>query len=229
VAVSDDLTLAELDCDGALREAHDRLLGGTRGEFLRNATVAGGGLLAALALPARAAAAPNRDVGILNYALTLEYLQASFYTEAERLGALGKKAASAARLVGAVERAHVKALRTALGKAAVARPRFNFRETTEVPNQFLKTAVAFEDLAVGAYKAQAPLISAKPYLAAAVAIHSVEARHAAWMRRLFGIVPATAAFDEPISSREVIRIVNSTNFVVGGVRTTGSGGPPFTG
>jgi rubrerythrin len=224
-----ELTLEELDFDGALREAHDRLLGGSRGDFLRTVAVGGGGLLAALALPARARAATTNDVGILNYALTLEYLQASFYTEAERLAALGKKAASAARRVGAVERAHVKALSEALGKAAVKRPRFNFRETTEVQNQFLKTAVAFEDLAVAAYKAQAPLIKAKPYLAAAIAIHSVEARHAAWMRRLFGIVPATSAFDEPISSREVIRIVNSSNFIVGGVKTTGSGGPPFTG
>ena len=227
--VERDLTLEELDCDGALREAHDRLHAGSRSDFLRTVAVGGGGLLAALALPSRARAAASPDVAILNYALTLEYLQASFYTESERLGALGKKAASAARRVGAVERAHVKALRAALGKAAVKRPRFNFRETTEVENQFLKTAVAFEDLAVAAYKAQAPRIESKPYLAAAIAIHSVEARHAAWMRRLFGIVPATSAFDEPIGSREVIRIVNSTNFVVGGVRTTGSGGPPFTG
>lgn len=224
-----ELTLEELDLDGALREAHDRLISGSRGDFLRAAAVGGGSLVAALSLPSRAGAATTTDVGILNYALTLEYLQASFYTEAERLGALGKKAAAAARRVGAVERAHVKALRAALGKASVKRPRFNFRETTEVENQFLKTAVAFEDLAVAAYKAQAPLLKAKPYLAAAVAIHSVEARHAAWMRRLFRIVPATTAFDEPIGAREVIRIVNATNFVVGGVRTTGTGGPPFTG
>jgi hypothetical protein len=227
--VDGELTLEELDCDGALREAHDRLHAGSRSDFLRTVAVGGGGLLAALALPSRAGAAVTTDVGILNYALTLEYLQASFYTEAERLDALGKKAASAARRVGAVERAHVKALSDALGKAAVKRPRFNFRESTEVQPQFLKTAVAFEDLAVAAYKAQAPRIKSKGYLAAAVAIHSVEARHAAWMRRLFGIVPATSAFDEPIGAGEVIRIVNSTNFVVGGVKTTGSGGPPFTG
>jgi rubrerythrin len=224
-----DLTLEEFDCDGALREAHRRIVGTSRADFIRGLAVGGGGLLVALALPSRAHAATKNDVDILNYALTLEYVQASFYTEAERLAALGDKAAAAARRLGGVERAHVRALREALGKAAVKRPRFNFRETTEVESQFLKTAIAFEDLAAAAYKAQAPLVNSRAYLAAAVAIHSVEARHAAWMRRLFGIVPATSAFDEPLGKREVVRIVNSTKFVVGGIRTVGTGAPPFTG
>ena len=55
----------------------------------------------------------SNDVGILNYALVLEYLQASFYTEAERSGALSGKTAQAATVVGATERAHVKAFREA--------------------------------------------------------------------------------------------------------------------
>jgi hypothetical protein len=224
-----ELTLEELDCDGALREAHDRLAGRSRGDFFRTIAVGGGGLVAALALPSYARGATKNDADILNYALTLEYLQASFYTEAERLGALGPKAALAARVVGAVERAHVKALRQALGGAAVARPRFNFRDTTEGETDFLKTAVALEDLAAAAYKAQAPRINSKAYLAAAVAIHSVEARHAAWMRRLVGIVPATTAFDQPIARPAVLRIVGATDFIVGQSRTTGRGKPPFTG
>jgi Ferritin-like domain len=224
-----ELTLEELDCDGALREAHERLGGRSRGEFLRTLAVGGGGLVAALALPARASGATRNDVDILNYALTLEYLQASFYTEAERLAALGRKAALAARVVGAVERAHVTALRKALGSAAVERPRFNFRDTTEVEGRFLRTAVALEDLAAAAYKAQAPLVNSKAYLAAAVAIHSVEARHAAWMRRLVGLVPATTAFDQPLGRPAVLRIVGNTDFIVGQSRTTGRGKPPFTG
>ena len=101
--------------------------------------------------------------------------------------------------------------------------------TTEDEQKFLKTAVAFEDLAVAAYKGQAPLIDSKQVLAAAVSIHSVEARHAAWMRHLFGIVPAKQAFDEPASRPAILRIVASTRFIASTPTTTGRGGPRFTG
>ena len=168
-------------------------------------------------------------MAILNYALTLEYLQAAFYTEAERLRKLGPKAANAARVVGAVERAHVTAFRGALGAAAVKRPRFDFQGVTEDQQKFLKTAVAFEDLAVAAYKAQAPKLDSRSLLAVAVSIHSVEARHAAWMRHLFGIVPAANAFDEAIDKPEILRIVQSTRFITSTPTTTAQGDPEFTG
>lgn len=224
-----DVTLETLDREGALQEAIDRVWGGSRADLLRGATVGGAALLGALALPPRAASATANDVDILNYALTLEYLQASFYTETERIGALGRRAARAARVVGAVERAHVRALRDVLGKAAVKRPFFNFQGTTEDQQKFLKTAVAFEDLAVAAYKGQAPLLDSKALLAAAVAIHSVEARHAAWMRHLFGIVPAAHAFDEPASKPKILRIVASTRFIASTPKMTGGAEPRFTG
>jgi rubrerythrin len=224
-----ELTLGDLDRDGALEQAAERVLGRSRSEFLRAATVGGAAFLGALTVPGTSRAATTNDVDILNYALTLEYVQASFYTEAERLGALRGKARRATEVVGAVERAHVKALREALGSAAVARPRFNFKGTTENQKQFLKTAVAFEDLAVAAYKAQAPRLDAKPILAVAVSIHSVEARHAAWMRRLFGIVPAADAFDEALGRPEVTRIVASTGFIAGPAQTERGGEPRFTG
>ena len=76
------------------------------------------------------------------------------------------------------------------------RPAFDFQGVTEEQQAFLKTAVAFEDLAVAAYKGQAHLIKSDAVLAAAVSIHSVEARHAAWMRHLFGVRPAASPFDE---------------------------------
>jgi len=223
-----ELTLEEVDQDGALSEALHTLYG-SRGDFLRKATLGGAAFLGALAMPGSSDAATANDIGILNYALTLEYLQASFYTETERIGAVGAKAFQATRVVGAVERAHVKALQKALGSAAVKRPTFNFRSTTEDESKFLKTAVAFEDLAVAAYKAQAPRIDSKAILAVAVSIHSVEARHAAWMRRLFGIVPAANAFDEPLSKPEVSKIVASTHFIVSTSATARKGRPRFTG
>jgi len=225
--LTDELALADVDADGAIAEAHERV---SRLQLLRAAAAGGAAVL--LSAPGRASAARSatkNDVAILNYALTLEYLQAAFYTETERVGALRGKAARAARVVGAVERAHVSALRRALGPAAVKRPRFNFQGTTEDQTRFLKTAVAFEDLAAAAYKGQAPLIDSKAVLASAVSIHSVEARHAAWMRFLFGIVPAATAFDRPLSRDETLRIVASTNFIASRAPTTGRGRPRFTG
>lgn len=224
-----DLTLDELDPAGAICEAYENVYRDSRAAFLRRAAIGGTTLLGALAVVPSSGAQSAKDVDILNYALTLEYVQASFYTEAERIRALRGKAREAAEVVGAVERAHVQALRTALGSAAVGRPTFNFRGVTEDQTQFLKTAVAFEDLAVAAYKAQAPRIDSKEILAVAVSIHSVEARHAAWMRRLFGIVPAAAAFDEAISRPEATRIVASTGFITSSGRTEREGEPRFTG
>src|SRR6185295_15771998 len=108
----------------------------------------------------------------------------------------------------------VKAFLKLLGSQAVKRPTFDFQGTTEQQQPFLKTAVAFEDLAVAAYKGQAPKLQSDAVLAAAVGIHSVEARHAAWMRQLFGITPAVNAFDRPASRASVNRLVASTHFVV---------------
>jgi rubrerythrin len=224
-----DLTLGQVDEDGAICEAIERVIGNTRADFLRKATVGGAALLGVLALPPSGAAATAKDVDILNYALTLEYLQASFYTEAERVRALRGKARQAAEVVGAVERAHVQAFREALGSAAISRPRFNFRGVTEKQPSFLKTAVAFEDLAVAAYKGQAPRLDSDALLAVAVSIHSVEARHAAWMRYLFGIVPAAEAFDEPLSRSRVTDIVSSTGFITAAGQTQRKGKPKFTG
>jgi rubrerythrin len=180
-------------------------------------------------VPAAAEAPAASDVAILNYALTLEYLQSSFYTEAERLGAIRGELKRVPRQLGAVERAHVTALKQALGTAAVKRPAFNFRGVTEENTKFLKTAVAFEDLGTAAYKAQAARIKSPALLAAAISIHSVEARHAAWMRFLAGVTPAAAAFDEGKPIPEVRRIVASTHFVVARPRRKARKNPKYSG
>jgi hypothetical protein len=213
------LTLEELDRDGALREGLEAT--GTRASFLGKVFVGSSALLGALAAPGRAESAVTpSDGAILNFALTLEYLQAAFYTEVERAGAIGTELARVPRQLGSVERAHVLALRNVLGRAAVKRPSFDFRGTTEDQEQFLKTAVAFEDLGAAAYKGQATRVDSPALLAAAVAIHSVEARHAAWMRYLSGFAPAARAFDEPKREFEVRRIVASTRFIAARPRTT---------
>lgn len=222
--------LDAVDVDGAIAEAsHQRQLALSRRGLLA-AAAAGAGTLVLGRSEARAASGLSaNDVGILNYALVLEYLQASFYTEAERSGALSGKTAQAATVVGATERAHVRAFQKLLGSNAVKRPLFDFQGVTEAQQAFLKTAVAFEDLAVAAYKGQAPKLRSSAVLAAAVGIHSVEARHAAWMRELFGVTPAVNAFDKPATKQNINRIVASTHFIVAHPRMKARSKPQYTG
>jgi hypothetical protein len=222
--------LAAVDLDGALRETREAAeRTATRRRFL-GATAVGIGTVLFGVRGARAATGLSAsDLSILNYALVLEYLQASFYTEAEQGGALAGKTAKAAQVVGATERAHVSAFLKLLGSQAVKRPLFDFQGVTEAQQPFLKTAVAFEDLAVAAYKGQAPKLQSKAVLAAAVGIHSVEARHAAWMRALFGIKPAVHAFDQPASRASINRIVASTHFIAVRPRVKVSKKPRYTG
>jgi rubrerythrin len=222
-----DLIFGELDRDGALAEAVASIYGDTRADLLRKALVGGAALLGAAAVPGPAFAQGDNDVHILNYALTLELIQDSFYSEVERLGSIKGPLARQARIVAAHERAHVRALQDVLGDKAVKRPRFDFRGATENPARFRRTAVAFEDLAVAAYKGAAPQIKRRAVLVPALAIHTVEARHAAWIRRLAGIAPAATAFDEPRSERSVLAVVKRTDFTVQ-MESTGSA-PRFTG
>jgi hypothetical protein len=212
-------SLDVVDADGAIREAAATVAGDTRARFLAKAGLLGGGLIGSSALlglnPAVAGAqSARRDVAILNYALTLEYLEAAFYTEAEEMGALSGELQLFARVVGAHERAHVRALRAVLGSSAVRRPRFNFRGATEDAAQFAATAQVLEDTGVSAYAGQAPRVRANAILVAALAIHSVEARHAAWIRDINGEPAAPRAFDEPATMRAVLAAVAGTGFIV---------------
>jgi rubrerythrin len=219
------LTLDVVDADGAIREAADGAAGDSRAGFLAKAGMFGGGLLgggALLGLMADGAqAATKSDVAILNYALTLEYLEASFYAEAVRMGALHGELAKFARVVARHEATHVAALKKVLGSAAVKKPKFNFRGTTESAKKFRATAQVLEDTGVAAYKGQAPKIKSDAVLAAALAIHSVEARHAAWIRDINGKftggqpLPAPAAFQSAKTKAQILAAVKGTGFIVG--------------
>jgi hypothetical protein len=226
IGPGNDLSVATVDRDGALEEACGRLHPERRGDFLRRSVLGGAALLGVALTPTARAGGRTTDVAILNFALALEYLQDAFYTETERIGALRGRLAEQARVVGGHERSHVVALRRALGRRAIGRPRFNFEGATETPDAFRRTAVAFEDLGTAAYKGQAPRISSRGYLAAAVAIHSVEARHAAWIRRLAGVQPAAQAFDDPVTQAGAQQIVDATHFVVS---TSSKQSPTYTG
>jgi Ferritin-like domain len=225
--ISSDLTLDDLDRDGAIGETLAAV--DTRASFLGKMFIGSGALLGALAAPTPATSALGSDAAILNFALLLEYLQAAFYTETERIGAIKTELARVPRQLGSVERAHVIALKNVLQRQAIKRPAFDFRGTTEDQEAFLKTAVAFEDLGAAAYKGQATRVESPALLAAAVAIHSVEARHAAWMRYLAGFTPAGKAFDEPKTEGQVRQIVASTHFIAARPKMTRRRRPRYTG
>jgi ferritin-like protein len=222
------LRLDVVDADGAIREAADAVGGDTRARFLAKAGLLGGGLVGSSALlglnPAIAGAKPSakRDVAILNFALTLEHLEATFYAEALRSGALSGELLLFAQVVAGHERQHVLALKKVLGRKAVKAPRFNFRGTTEDAAQFTATAQVLEDTGVHAYLGQVPNIKTKAVLLGAGRILPVEARHAAWIRdiRYSGgnspaTTPAPAAFEDPFSRTRILSLVKSTGFIVG--------------
>jgi hypothetical protein len=170
-------------------------------------------------LPSLAGAATKKsaknDVKILNYALTLEYLEAAFYADALKNGALTGGALDAAKIIGQHEADHVKALKAALGKAAVKEPTFDFQGTTADQTKFLATAQTLEDTGVAAYAGQVPNIFSAKVLVAATSIHSVEARHAAAVRTITGSDFAPAAFDKAKSMATVLKAVKKTGFITG--------------
>jgi hypothetical protein len=94
---------------------------------------------------------------------------------------------------------------------------------------FAETAVAFEDLTAALLKTQAVQVDSRRVLAALASLHTVEARHAAWIRHIAGIVPSADAFDERTSKSKVVELVDSTNFVTSVPRTRGRRRPRYTG
>jgi hypothetical protein len=227
-------TLVEIDVDGALQETAAAAFPTTRAGFLwGSAAAAATGAAAFLATvggDAEAATAKtSNDIAILRFDQALEYLQAGLYTEAERLGALKPETLAWARVVGAHERAHLRAIKNLLGRHATKSPGFNYGSVTSDETKFLKTAVAFEDLTAALLKWQAPRLDSREIVAAAVSLHSVETRHAAWIRHIVGLRPAAAAFDKPASQRKMAQLIDSTNFLVSKPKTTARKKPRYTG
>jgi hypothetical protein len=217
--MSDLITLEVVDVDGAIREAAGEA-GDTRMDFFKKAAVGGGSLLAGgvlmSGLPAIASAGTRRskknDVAILKFALTLEYLEAAFYAEAVKSGALSGDVLAAAKIVQKHENTHVKTLRSLV---TVKKPKFDFKGTTEDQGKFLATAQVLEDTGVKAYSGQAPNILQRAVLEAATSILTVEARHASHFRTLNGNNFAPKAFDSAASKKSILKAVGATGFIVG--------------
>jgi len=181
--------------------------------------------------PDRKAGDGTSDVDVLNYALTLEHLENAFYrdglaefgedelTNADVLSSFGEavrmEVPDHLRTVGAHEAAHVEALTATVeefGGTPVGEGEYDFGY--ETPSEFLGVAKALENTGVAAYAGVAPSVSNDEVFSAALGIHSVEARHAAFLNELNATSPFPTGVDEPKSMEEVTEIAGQ--FIVSG-------------
>jgi len=193
--------------------ANVEVSGLTRSSFiLRGAMAAGAvyGLGAVTPFVSQALAETGGgDVEILNFALTLEYLESDFYNvKGKQVGLMGA-ARSYARMFGEQEADHVEALTTtikALGGKPVAKPMFAIPASSQ--SSFLALASTLENTGVSAYNGAAPSIKSKEVLAAAGSIVQIEARHAAAIDLLIGKSPTPdEGFDVPLAKAKVLEAV----------------------
>ena len=192
--------------------AHVDVHGMTREAFLVRGTLAAGAVygLATVGPFVREAIAQEGggDLEILNFALTLEYLEAAFYTQAiKQVSGLGGQAREIAVTLRDNETEHVDALTKtikSLGGTPVKAPGVDFGEAFASQGSFLETAQTFEDLGVGAYNGAGPMIQSKKVLAAAGSIVQVEGRHAGVIRLLRGEQISPSAFDKGLGMQEVL-------------------------
>jgi serine-rich repeat adhesion-like glycoprotein len=189
--------------------------GSTRSAFLLRGALATGALLGGSAVGPFVGRALAQETGgdadILNFALTLEYLEAAFYDRAVGKGrGMSSETRRLARELRDNETAHVDALTQTikrLGAKPVKAPTVGFGDVFTSERTFLKLAQTLEDTGVSAYNGAAPQITSTEVLGAAGSIVQVEARHAALIRLMRGQDPAPDAFDAALDKQQVLDAV----------------------
>ncbi len=181
----------------------------TRSSFILKGALVAGSVYGATAVGpfVKTALAQGGDVEILNFALTLEYLEAEFYVKGVALGLSGE-VLTVAREIGANEQEHVEALSSTisdLGGTPAKKPTFAFPIKDQ--KSFLALAQTLEDTGVSAYNGAAPGIQSMEVLSAAGSIAQIEARHAARIRLINKVPPAPVAFDEALEKAAVLKAV----------------------
>ena len=155
------------------------------------------------------------DVGILNYAPTLEYLETAFYADVVKSGLFKGSDLATIKTFGSEEAEHVAALTAAvkqLGGKPAPQPETEF--PLKSAKSVLELAGTVENLGAAAYLGQAGNIKSPEVLAAALSIHSVEARHAATLNTLLKLsITPDGAFGKPADVATVLKSVEP--FIVG--------------
>jgi rubrerythrin len=191
-----DSALRELADDPSSRKRFLKMLGGAGAVSAATALLAacgddGNNSAASAADVTKTTDDNTSDLKIVNYALTLEYLEATFYQEVLDSGVIkDKKIGDLAKSIHEHEQQHVDALTAAaksLGGTPAAKPKTKFQDVIDKgATNILRTAATVENLGAAAYLGQAGNIRSREILAAALSIHSVEARHAAALNELVG-------------------------------------------
>jgi hypothetical protein len=200
----------------------------TRRDFFKALAAAGAGAAAGSVFLSRKASAQGAggDVDIANFALTLEYLEAEFYSLALDAGVLSGDALGVVENLASHEQQHVDAIVGLLegaGATPVEKPEFTFPAGTfSSQGAILDLAATFEPVGVGAYLGAAPMIQSPDILAAAGSIAGVEGEHVVAVNWLLGVVPyANEAFPAAMTQDEVLAAVSP--FIMGGMMDTGGG------
>jgi len=156
----------------------------------------------------------DNDVDVLNYALTLEYLEAEFYRQGNEAGLLDGKEAEYLAAVQRDEESHVSTIMQTVqqvGGQPVAAPAVDFGDAFSSREKYLTLSHTFENVGVQAYLGAAGFISDKALLQAAAGIFGVEARHAAIVGNLLGLEAEGGVFmgdfETPLSKDEVLAAV----------------------
>ena len=148
------------------------------------------------------------DLAIVNYALTLEYLETQFYAKVIKSGLFSGKNLSVIKTFGAEEAEHVAALEKVAAQLGTPASKPTGKFPIKNAAQVTKLAAAVENLGAAAYLGQAGNIKSPEILAAALAIHSVEARHAATLNLVLMKNPTPdGAFAKPMSMSQVLAVV----------------------
>jgi rubrerythrin len=220
--------------EGTYLDGHDEGAMTSRRKFLASsaAALAGGALVA---VPGAAFAKGNddgegkkhrvTDVEILNYALTLEHLEATFYTQGLNKFDKGdfKKYFKNKEFDGGAiyeelvrirehEQTHVKTLKAVLGNKAVPKSTYNFNKTAfSSVGEFVAVAEFLENTGVSAYDGAIAYIKAAKLQTAGATIATVEARHASYLNLINGDVPFPKPFDKPVAPRKICKAVQAEN------------------
>ncbi len=206
-----------------------------RRDFIKGSVAAVPGSVALQMLGTRFALAQTADFGsdidVLNYALTLEYLEAEFYRQGNAANLLTGKEATYLAKIGADENAHVSAITQTvqkLGGTPVPSPAVDFADSFSSRDNFLKTSHTFENLGVQAYLGAAGFIKDKDVLQAAAGIFGVEARHAAVVGNLLNLEPEGGVYmgpnETPKTKAQVLAaagpFIKTASAAAGGAATT---------